>query len=111
MTQTITDEEERILNDLITERWVKPKWRQYKGEMLNWIKQLLSEKDAEIKELQSKYDYLSTQNKVLDMEYEKLQSKLKKLIPKSEIKDTIFLCTRGNTGDINKERFEKELKL
>ena len=29
---------DKILNDLITERWVKPDWFQYKEEMIEWIR-------------------------------------------------------------------------
>ena len=43
MTQTEKEIIEEIFNDLITERWVKPDWLQYKDELIGCIQRILNE--------------------------------------------------------------------
>ena len=43
MTKTEKEIVEEILNDLITERWVKPEWLQYKDEIISYIQRILNQ--------------------------------------------------------------------
>lgn len=59
-----------------------------------------------------------SEKKIIDTEFDKIKpgDKLeiemldkKGFIEKKIVKDIVFLCTRGDTGDINRKRFLEEL--